>query len=117
MTTEGEMQEPDPGTAESAAQDENAAAEAKTGADEPRLQHLDPHHESLMGELLSKHTRMPVVEELETVNTELSSKIDELSETNSDLKNLLESTRIATIFLDGELRIKSFTPPMGEVST
>src|SRR4051812_45502152 len=26
------------------------------------IQHLDPHHETLMPELLTKHTKMPVVE-------------------------------------------------------
>ncbi len=34
---------------------------------------------------------------------------------NSDLKNLLESTQIATIFLDSELHIKNFTPAMTDL--
>src|SRR6202012_3440657 len=34
---------------------------------------------------------------------------------NSDLKNLLDSTQIATLFLDRELRIKGFTPPMADL--
>ena len=33
----------------------------------------------------------------------------------SDLKNLLESTQIATVFLDNELRVKSFTPAPTEI--
>ena len=37
-------------------------------------------------------------------------KIEELDRANSDLTNLFESTGIATVFLDRELVIRSFTP-------
>ncbi len=59
----------------------------------------------------SKEELQSVNEELQTVNSELSSKIDELDRANSDLNNLFESTQIATIFLDRDLVIRSFTPP------
>jgi two-component system CheB/CheR fusion protein len=58
----------------------------------------------------SKEELQSVNEELHTVNAELNSKIDELDRANADLRNLFESTRIATIFLDGDLVIRSFTP-------
>ena len=45
-----------------------------------------------------------------TVNAELQSRLDELSRSNDDLKNLLVSTGIATIFLDIDLCVRRFTP-------
>jgi two-component system CheB/CheR fusion protein len=36
-------------------------------------------------------------------------------QTNNDLQNLLDSTQIATIFLDSELCIRNFTPAAREV--
>jgi two-component system CheB/CheR fusion protein len=49
-------------------------------------------------------------EELQTVNTELQAKVDELSRASNDMKNLLDSTDIATLFLDKELKVRRFTP-------
>ena len=54
-------------------------------------------------------------EELQTVNHELQAKVDELSQTNDDMKNLLNSTEIATLFLDGELRVRRFTPQASKI--
>ncbi|MCC6558275.1 MAG: PAS domain-containing protein, partial [Polyangiaceae bacterium] len=50
-----------------------------------------------------------VNEELATVNAELGRKIDEVGR-SSDLQNLLTSTELATLFLDGEQRVARFTP-------
>ncbi|WP_424813177.1 CheR family methyltransferase [Roseococcus sp. YIM B11640] len=63
----------------------------------------------------SKEELQSVNEELQTVNGELAHRVGELAKANSDLKNLLESTQIATLFLDNDLRVKSFTPSMAEV--
>ena len=48
-------------------------------------------------------------EELQTVNAEQQSKMDELARTNNDMRNLLNSTEIVTVFLDSELRVRRFT--------
>jgi two-component system, chemotaxis family, CheB/CheR fusion protein len=58
----------------------------------------------------SKEELQSINEELQTVNSELNMRVDELSRANNDIANLLESTQIATIFLDRDLCIKSFTP-------
>ncbi len=50
---------------------------------------------------------------LHTVNARLTEKIEELDEANSDLRNLFDSTEIATVFLDRHLIIRSFTPAVG----
>ncbi|MDJ0714518.1 MAG: chemotaxis protein CheB [Prochloraceae cyanobacterium] len=51
-----------------------------------------------------------VNEELYTVNAEYQSKIQELTELNNDLNNLLRGTDIGVIFLDESLKIRKFTP-------
>src|SRR5690606_14002932 len=63
----------------------------------------------------SKEELQSVNEELTTVNGELALRVQEVGRTNSDLKNLLESTQIATVFLDNELRVMNFTPAITDV--
>lgn len=62
-------------------------------------------------ELQSTNEEMQSVnEELITVNSEYEKKINELTDLNNDMDNLLINTNIATIFLDKNLNIKLYTP-------
>ena len=58
----------------------------------------------------SKEELQSVNEELSTVNQELKIKIEELRLSNNDFKNLINSTDIATLFLDRSLQLKLTTP-------
>lgn len=57
----------------------------------------------------SKEELQSMNEELQTVNGEMQAKLDELSRANNDMKNLLNSTEIATLFLDRALHVRRFT--------
>jgi two-component system CheB/CheR fusion protein len=56
-----------------------------------------------------------VNEELHTVNADLNNKVDALDRGNTDLQNLFNSTDVAALFLDRDLRIRSFTPAASRV--
>ena len=58
----------------------------------------------------SKEEMQSLNEELMTVNAEQQNKIDEFARSNSDMKNLMNRTEIATIFLDNDLIIRKYTP-------
>lgn len=51
-------------------------------------------------------------EELQTLNRELQDRVDELTLASDDMANLLDSTQIATLFLDAEVTVRRFTPRM-----
>jgi len=63
----------------------------------------------------SKEELQSLNEELHTVNAELTGKVDQLDRANNDLTNLFETTRVATLFLDRDLVIRSFTPAVTQI--
>ena len=58
----------------------------------------------------SKEELQSLNEELSTLNAQLRHKVDELQQSTSDLRNLLSSTGIATLFLDRASRVRWFSP-------
>ncbi|HTU23562.1 MAG TPA: PAS domain S-box protein [Gemmataceae bacterium] len=58
----------------------------------------------------SKEELQSLNEELNTVNNQLHDKFEDLESANNDMANLLNSTAMATVFLDRDFRIKLFMP-------
>jgi two-component system CheB/CheR fusion protein len=63
----------------------------------------------------SKEEVQSMNEELQTVNHELQAKLDELALASTDMSNLLNSTSIATLFLDRNLLVRRFTTQTAKV--
>ena len=63
----------------------------------------------------SKEELQSLNEELHTVNAELVNKMEALDRAHNDLENLFETSQIATVFLDQNLVIRSFTPAVVSV--
>ena len=57
----------------------------------------------------SKEEMQSLNEELQTLNSELQSKVDDLTWVNNDMTNLLNSTEIASVFLDNDLNVRRYT--------
>lgn len=99
-----------------AERDEKQTSQEELKSTNEELQSTNEELQSTNEELTtSKEEMQSMNEELQTVNHELQSKVDELSHTSNDMKNLLDSTDIATLFLDDALLVRRFTPRIAGV--
>lgn len=90
-------------------QHETQAEELKASNEE--LQAMNEELRSAAEELeTSKEELQSINEELTTVNQELKVKVEEISMTSNNFQNLINSTDLATLFLDRSLRVNLFTP-------
>ncbi len=91
-------------------------ARRQTQATQEELRSTNEELQSANEELLtSKEEMQSMNEELQTVNHELQAKLDELTLASNDMVNLLNSTSIATLFLDVDLMVRRFTVPTTEI--
>ena len=90
--------------------EEMRAQQEETKATHEELQSANEELQSTNEELTSsKEELQSMNEELQAVNAELRSKVDDLELAQSDMRNLLNSTVIATLFLDRDLNVRRFT--------
>ena len=79
---------------------------------------LQASNEELMAaneELQSTNEELQSVnEELYTVNSEYQGKIEELTQVNTDIDNIIKSTDIGIVFLDDAMLIRNFSPASTE---
>jgi two-component system, chemotaxis family, CheB/CheR fusion protein len=93
-----------------ALREEMRASQEELQASNEELQSTNEELQSTNEELTSSKEEMQSMnEELQAVNAELQRKLDDLALAQSDMRNLLNSTDIATLFLDRELNVRRYT--------
>jgi len=93
-----------------ASKEELQSSNEELKASNEELQSTNEELQSANEELTtSKEEMQSMNEELQTVNAEMQTKLDDLSLAQSDLRNLLNSTDIAMLFLDQNLNVRRYT--------
>ncbi len=93
-----------------AIQDLEASSEEQKAINEEALS-VNEESQSTNEELLtSKEELQSLNEELTALNGQLQETLEQQRTTSNDLQNVLNSTDVATIFLDTELKIRFYTP-------
>lgn len=96
--------------------EEHEATIEQLRASNEELQSITEEQRAVAEELeSSKEELQSINEELHTINQEHRIRNEELAQVNSDLINLIDSTDIGTVFLDRELCIRRYTPPVAQV--
>ena len=91
--------------------EEKQSSQEEVRSANEELQSTNEELQSTNEELTTSREEMQSLnEELQTINAEQQSKMDELSRVNDDMRNLLNSTEIITVFLDNDLHIRRYTP-------
>ncbi|MEP7053184.1 MAG: CheR family methyltransferase, partial [Pseudomonadota bacterium] len=99
-----------------AAREEMQTSQEELRSTNEELQSMNEELQSTNEELTtSKEESQSVNEEMQTVNQEMQTNLDELSRTGNDMKNLLDSTDIAILFLDNKLLVRRFTPATARI--
>ncbi len=95
---------------ESAIQDFDATNDELMAANEEAMS-INEELQSTNEELeASKEELQSLNEELTALNSQLSGTIEHQRATANDLRNTMDSSEIAMLFLDGDLKIRLFTP-------
>lgn len=95
---------------------EMRASQEELQAANEELQSTNEELQSANEELTtSKEEAQSMNEELQTINGELQSKLDDLALAQSDMQNLLNSTEIATLFLDDQFNVRRYTEQIARV--
>ena len=90
--------------------DLESAREEHRAVDEEALSVSEEYQATNEELLTSKEELQSLIEELTTLNGQLQETLERQRTTSNDLKNVLFSTDVATLFLDTELKIRFFTP-------
>lgn len=97
-------------------QDEILKLREEAHASNEELQSTNEELQSANEELTtSKEEMQSMNEELQAINAELQTKLDDLALAESDMKNLLNSTDIAILFLDQKLNVRRYTEQASKI--